>query len=89
MGFMIANNLSAERFEAVSGEDVAFLEYEINGPRMTLVHTEVPESLAGKGLGGKLVKFALAYAEQNDLTVVAQCEFAQSYIVRHEAPPDP
>ena len=83
MDIMITNNQLAERFEIACGKDVAFLEYIVTGGLMTLVHTEVPEALGGKGLGGKLVKFALEHAKQNKLSVVAQCEFAQSYIKRH------
>lgn len=84
MNIMITNNQLAERFEIACGKNVAFLDYIIMGKQMTLVHTEVPKDLGGKGLGGKLVKFALTHAKQNNLKVVAQCEFAQGYIIRHE-----
>lgn len=84
MDIMITNNQLAERFEIASGTNVAFLEYVVIGSLMTLVHTVVPNELSGKGFGGELVKFALGYAKQNKLKVVAHCEFAQSYIMRHE-----
>lgn len=84
MGFAITNNRSEGRFEIAYEERLALLEYKVTGNLMTLVHTEVPESLSGKGFGGKLVMFALEYAEQNNLDVVAQCEFAQSYIKRQK-----
>jgi uncharacterized protein len=84
VGFAITNNRSEGRFEIACEERLALLEYKVTGTLMTLLHTEVPESLNGKGFGGKLVKFALEYAEQNNLDVVAQCEFAQSYIKRHK-----
>ena len=88
MGFAITNNQSEGRFEIACEEHLTFLEYKVTGTLMTFLHTEVPESLSGKGFGGKLVKFALEYAEQNNLDVVAQCEFAQSCIKRHkEYPP--
>lgn len=79
----ITNNESAGRFEIASGQDIALLEYDLTGRLMTLLHTEVPKQLGGKGLGGMLVKFALDYALHNNLSVVAQCEFAQNYIMRH------
>ena len=84
MDIMITSNQLAGRFEIAIGKSVAFLEYIVLGRLMTLVHTEVPEELGGKGFGGKLVKFALEHAKKNKLRVVARCEFAQSYIMRHE-----
>jgi len=82
--FAITNNQSEGRFEISCEDRLALLEYKISGDLMALVHTEVPEVLGGKGLGGKLVKFALEYAEQNKLNVVAECEFAQNYIRRQK-----
>jgi len=79
----ITNNSSIGRFEIKHEKCMALLEYEVTGNQMILVHTEVPKELEGKGLGGKLVKFALEHAKENNLGVVAQCEFAQSYIERH------
>ena len=84
MNIMITNNQLAERFEIAHDGSMAILEYQIMGGQMTLVHTEVPEELGGKGFGGKLVKFALEHAKRNNLRVAAHCEFAQSYISRHK-----
>ena len=84
MDVMITNNQLAERFEIAYGKNVAILEYMVAAGLMTLVHTEVPDELGGKGLGAKLVKYALEHAKRNNLRVVAHCKFAQSYILRHE-----
>ena len=84
MNIMITNNQLAERFEIAHDGSIAILEYLIKSGEMTLVHTEVPEELGGKGFGGKLVKFALEHAKRNNLRVVAHCEFAHRYILRHK-----
>jgi len=84
MDIMITNNQLAGCFEIAQAGRTAFLEYVVTGGLMTLVHTEVPEELGGKGFGGKLVKFALEYAKRNNLRVAAHCEFAHSYIMRHK-----
>jgi predicted GNAT family acetyltransferase len=84
MDFMITNNQLAGHFEIAQDGSTAILEYIVTGGLMTFVHTEVPENLGGKGFGGKLVKFALEYAKRNNLQVVAHCEFAHSYILRHK-----
>lgn len=80
----ITNNESAGRFEIACGEGIALLDYDVTGKLMILVHTEVPKELGGKGFGGLLVKFALDHALHNNLSIVAQCEFAQGYIMRHQ-----
>ena len=84
MNIMVTNNQLAERFEIAHDGSIAILEYLIKSDEMTLVHTEVPEEFGGKGFGGKLVKFALEHAKRNNLRVVANCEFAHSYILRHK-----
>lgn len=84
MDIHITNNVSAQRFEAASGSLVAFLKYKLSGQIMTLVHTEVPAELEGKGLGGQLVKSSLEHARKNNLRIAVRCPFAQSYVKRHK-----
>lgn len=84
MDIDITNNQSEKRFQAAAGKSSGFLYYSYSGSEMTLVHTEVPDELGGRGLGGKLVKFALEYARQQGLKIKAECPFAQGYIKRHE-----
>jgi len=50
---------------------------------MVLVHTEVPESAEGKGVGSALARAALDHARREDLSVVPRCPFMASYIRRH------
>jgi predicted GNAT family acetyltransferase len=76
-------NDETDRFETRVGGQTAFLTFHRNGDRLALIHTEVPKELEGKGLASLLAKTALAYARDNDLTVVPICEFVQSYLERH------
>ncbi len=50
---------------------------------MLLVHTEVPEAWGGRGIGGRLVRAALARAKANGLTVVPWCPFARRWLQEH------
>ncbi len=61
----------------------AVLNYKQEGDTITLVHTEVPAAMEGKGIGGHLAKAALNYARENHLKVVARCPFVSSYLQRH------
>jgi len=84
MDVVVVNNEAKERFEAEVAGSVAFIEYTLRDKTLTLVHTEVPPELGGRGLGGKIVKAALEYAKGQQYKVVSQCPFARKYIERHE-----
>jgi predicted GNAT family acetyltransferase len=61
----------------------AFLQYRLNGNRLVLVHTEVPEELGGQGLGGRLVRAAADRAAREHLTVVPLCPYARRWMQEH------
>ena len=85
----VVNNAGAHRFEiAVEGE-VALLEYVERGDDIDLVHTEVPASLEGKGVGSRLVEAALAYARSAGKHVIPSCPFVKTYIERHPQTDEP
>lgn len=47
------------------------------------VHTEVPASLGGKGVGSQLAEKALADIERQGLRLVPLCPFVAGYIHKH------
>ena len=61
----------------------AWLGYRLEPGRLVIVHTEVPEELAGKGVGGQLVAAAVARANDEHLTVVPWCPFARRWLEQH------
>ena len=71
------------RFEITLDGHTAYLTFRRNGHVLVLIHTEVPSSLEGRGVGSTVVRGALDYARDNGLTVVPECEFARSFIERH------
>jgi predicted GNAT family acetyltransferase len=71
------------RFEVVVGEQVGFLDYRREGETLTLVHTEVPRELRGRGLGEALARFALEHARTHGLRVVPACPFVADYVREH------
>jgi predicted GNAT family acetyltransferase len=62
---------------------VAELVYRLDGERLVLTHTRVPEELGGRGLGGVLVRAAVDRAEAEGLTVVPECTFAKGWLEKH------
>ena len=84
MEFSVKNNKMGKRFEVQIDNSLAFVEYQIDGKQITLIHTEVPHELGGQGVGGKIAKVALDFARGNGLKVVSECSFVASYIERHQ-----
>lgn len=66
----------------VDGYD-AELDYRVEGDRMIIVHTGVPDGVTRRGIGGELVRRAVAMAAREHLTVVPWCPFARHWISTH------
>ena len=68
------------------GQDGAILAemvYSMPSPnKMIIEHTEVDESLEGKGLGKQLVQTAVEYARNHDIKIIPLCPFAKSVFER-------
>ena len=91
----VVDNTERSRFEVRTDEGVAVLTYRIEstaggtpsprgeGARLVLVHTGVPPELEGQGVGGALVRAAVASAAQAGRTVVPNCPFARKWLEDH------
>lgn len=79
----VTDNQAASRFEIADGGHLAELRYHHSGDRLALIHTEVPEELEGRGLGGRLVVAAIDRAAREGLTIVPYCPFARRWLERH------
>jgi uncharacterized protein len=86
-GFMdknpVKHNEAEGQFEIALEQETAFLQYRRTGETMRLIHTEVPETERGHGLGNQLVRAALDYAHFNQLKVVPICPFVKAYLQKH------
>lgn len=79
----ITDNVALHRFELHIDTATAVLVYERAGDLLRLIHTEVPQSLKGKGVASKLVSAVLRFAQGNNLSVVPLCPFVAQYMKRH------
>jgi predicted GNAT family acetyltransferase len=79
----VRHNKGASRFEIEADGKVALLDYMWTGRNITYTHTEVPPELEGQGIGGKLARYALEFARDNDLKVIPVCPFVTGYLRRH------
>jgi predicted GNAT family acetyltransferase len=79
---------SGRRFAVRVDGQIARLWYRLDGARLVLEHTIVPDALSGRGLAGVLVQAALDRARRDGLTVVPECEFANAWLRRHPGAAD-
>jgi uncharacterized protein len=79
----VVDDTAGSRFVISEGSTEAELIYARQGDRPILVHTEVPEVWGGHGIGGRLVRAALARAKADGLTLVPWCPYARRWLKEH------
>ena len=79
----VIKNEDSKRFELTVDGYTAFIDYKERNGVITLIHTESPEELAGRGVATALIEKTLAYLENNEITLVPLCPLVVAYIKRH------
>ena len=80
---IIRDNAGKHRFEADLGDAIAIAEYNLLSHAIMFTHTEVPGAYEGRGIGTRLVEFALASARDRGLQVIPICPFFAAYMKAH------
>jgi predicted GNAT family acetyltransferase len=79
----VTDNAALNRYEMTVDGETAFVAYVRRGDAVTLVHTEVPQAMAGHGVGSTLARAVLEDISRRDLRVVPECAFMAAFIARH------
>ena len=79
----VRDNPARQRFELDIDGDTAFLGYRLASGVLTLVHTETPPEMRGKGAGSALVRGVLELARTRGLRLVVLCDFVRAYMGKH------
>ncbi len=79
------DNAARNRYEMVVEDETAFVTYVRQDDHITLMHTEVPAALGGRGIGSALAKSVLDDIRQRGLKLTPECEFIAGFIKRHPA----
>jgi predicted GNAT family acetyltransferase len=61
----------------------AQLDYRLSDGIVDIRHTRVPEPLGGRGIAGRLVEAAVAWARDNGYRVRPSCSYAAAWMERH------
>jgi predicted GNAT family acetyltransferase len=83
MTMPVRDNSERHRFELDTDGQVAFSNYKRDGGVITIMHTEVPAALNGRGIGSALVRGLLDDVRAQGLKVVPLCPFVAGYIAKH------
>ena len=73
----------SNRFEIHEDGAVAYVEYNIQGGGLNILHTIVPMRLENRGIGSALVRTAYDWARSEGLQPMATCQFAHIWLRRH------
>ena len=79
----IRDNTAQNRFELDADGAIAFVNYKIDGGTITLLHTETPVALRGRGIASRLVQGVLDDIRARGLKMVPRCAFVCAYIAKH------
>ena len=83
MSDQVVENPARHRFELPLDGHIAFSNYRRADGLLTILHTEVPKELNGRGIGSKLVRGILDIARADGLKVKPLCPFVAAYMDKH------
>ena len=77
-------SVSQSRFELEEDGETAYLEFETDSDGwITLLHTEVPKALRGRGIASLLAQTGLEYARDHQLKVDVVCPLVAGYVAKN------
>lgn len=66
-----------------NGRRVAEMAFSIEGGNLTVFHTEVDDTLKGKGVSSRLLESMVKYVRENNLKVIPLCPYVNLQFRRH------
>ena len=79
----LTDHVAMSRFELVVEGHVAFIDYKTFSHHITLLHTEVPKVLEGRGVAAALVEKAFLYLEAHGKKVMVRCPYIIAFLEKH------
>lgn len=82
-GWQGPEEYAVDRLEHREGDQVGFVTYRVDGDRLVILHTEVPDTMGHRGVGSDLIERVVELAKQRSLVVVPRCPFARHWLSAH------
>jgi uncharacterized protein len=79
----VNDNRTRQRYELDTERGLALIDYQRNGGVVTMLHTEVPAELRGRGIGSALARGALELVRARGEKVIPRCPFIAAYLDKH------
>ncbi|TWR26951.1 N-acetyltransferase [Mucilaginibacter achroorhodeus] len=79
----LVDNEAIHNFELTIDGQRSFIDYQVRGEKIYLIHTEVPEALQGQGVAEALVEKAFSFIEGKGQKVVPLCAYVQIFLKKH------
>lgn len=83
----INHDPAAHRFTATVEDHLSVLDYTLDDGVMSIMHTNVPPAIQGRGIAAQLMAAALSAARAEGWRVNPVCSYAVEYVRRHQADP--
>jgi predicted GNAT family acetyltransferase len=77
------DNEAQSRFELAVDGVIAFVTYRKSAYTITLVHTEVPPELGGRGIGSKLARATLDAVRAQGRKLIVECDFIRNFMTKN------
>jgi predicted GNAT family acetyltransferase len=81
--FKIDNHQQGSFFIEESGNQIAELDFAINGDVINAYHTGVRKEYEGQGIAGKLFDKLVSYARENGYKIIPACSYILVKFRRH------
>ena len=82
----VTDNPRMHRFELPIDEsdgEIAAAYYRLEGDRIILTHTEVPQAFSGQGIGSRLARGVFDAIRESNRKAVLKCPFMGAFYARH------
>ena len=79
----LIKNDTQSRFQITVDGYTAFILFKEIDKDISLIHTESPEEIGGRGVATALIEKTLIYLEQHNYILAPLCPLVYAYIKRH------
>ena len=79
----IFRNDEESRYEVTVDGALARIDFRMMSGALALMHTEVPDAIASRGVARELTEYAIQDARFRSLEILPFCPYVTAYIKRH------